>query len=299
MTAIIPEVLPPSGTLSPERWQFVETTYVPHNDVTKDEADELRFNDLLTGLKKQRKQTEAEIKAFLVYYDALIARYKEEQPRGEDGQFTASTRPTLPEAFNAIGLKYEAERKRHQRYLLAAKTPKLRDPKPPSFEEGDFIEYAGEEFVFIGNSEPGKAEIVPLGRRLDDAITVPTDSLARRPVKRVEWNDLVLCIDDNKMYRYTDNGFHEEDNSALLKQKRDRDNAEVAAVEKRSREAAEKKADEKASANSKLQAEVADRDRRVVAEKPNRWPKPPRPKKPEETKAQLEADKNMAEEVRQ
>src|SRR5262249_5721620 len=81
--------------------------------------------------------------------------------------------------------------------------------------------------------EPGRAKIMPLGGSPDDVTTMPTNSLKRRPVKKIKFNDLVQCTDDGKLYRYTDSGFQQEDNSGLLQQVKARDDAEYAAAVKK------------------------------------------------------------------
>jgi hypothetical protein len=54
-------IIPPSGTLVPSGFVFLETSYEPHQDVTPEEVASLSDNDLLTGLKKQRKRTQEEL----------------------------------------------------------------------------------------------------------------------------------------------------------------------------------------------------------------------------------------------
>src|SRR5262249_31049177 len=201
---VIVEVLPPDGTIVPSGdWQFRETPYEPDPNLTRQQADLLPFDDLLTCVKKSGTKAVALGKVHIMCHEALIARFKEAQTHDENGQFLPRG-VTLPKAFAAIGLNYETERKRYQRWVKATKTPKLPAPQRPT-SVGQFVENAdGKEFVFIGK-ELGKAKIIPLGGSPDDATTVPTISLVRRPVKKIKFNDLVLCTDDGKLYRYTDN----------------------------------------------------------------------------------------------
>jgi hypothetical protein len=112
-------IIPPSGTVVPNGFVFVETTYEPNPYVSPQEVAALSDNALLTGLKKQRKRTQEELDAFVVFFDEALARFSDEQPRTAGGQFQRGDKPTLPEAFAAIGLNYETERKRKQRYLAA------------------------------------------------------------------------------------------------------------------------------------------------------------------------------------
>ena len=117
---IIPEVLPASRDIvAAGEWKFEETSYEPPAKVTAREVALLSDNDLLTGFKHQHKRTQAELDAFVIFYDEIVARFKGAQLRGADGQFQSSGRPTLKEALDAIGLNYEAARKRKQRYVAA------------------------------------------------------------------------------------------------------------------------------------------------------------------------------------
>jgi hypothetical protein len=270
------EPKPPSGTFVPNGG-FVETDYEPHAGVTKEELARLSPNDLWTAIRKQRRKTREEMSTYLLYFDEAVRRWKVTQERTDAGQFAPKDQPTLPEAFKAIGRNYEAERKKAQRYLSELNGRRTR--KSPSFEEGDFVQNGdGDEFVFIGQPKPGEAEIVPLGGNLADAQIVPMASVTRRVPVKVKWNDLILCTDDNKLYRCTGtSGIQEEhDNSALLKQVREREQAEFDALQEQRRQAEQAKANERAQGHSKLQAEVGDRDRSTVAAKPKEYPRPKR-----------------------
>jgi hypothetical protein len=243
---IIPEVLPPvpDNDVRDGDWKFTETSYELDPNITLEQLDLLPLNDQLTSYKKTRTKALVNTKLLIMCFEALRARFKEEQPRDESGQF----RPvgvTLEKAFKAIGLVYETEYKRYQRWVTAAKTPKLPAPKRPS-SAGEFVENAdGEEFVFVGN-EPGKAKIVPLGGSLDEATTVPFNSLVRRRIKKVKLNDLILCTDNQKLYRCTDSGIYEENQAGLLLQQvKDRDDAEFEAAQKKSQQREEAAAKDK------------------------------------------------------
>ena len=96
----------------------------------------------------------------------LPERHRQARLRGADGQFQSSGRPTLKEALDAIGLNYETARKRKQRYLAVLNT-QLRLLKPPTLDDGEVAMTADYgEVVVVGESKPGKVEIVPLGGKL-------------------------------------------------------------------------------------------------------------------------------------
>jgi hypothetical protein len=161
-----------------------------------EEVVSLSDNDLLTGLKKQRKRTQEELDAFVVFFEEAVARYSDEQPRTASGQFQRSYEPTLPEAFAAIGLNYETERKRKQRYL-AAMSLRFTMPKPLQLAEGDTVKLkdkgsdAEYTVVNVHGSAP-KVDVVPKGSGNGKATTVPTDSLKKvKPsVKKIKVGDL-------------------------------------------------------------------------------------------------------------
>jgi hypothetical protein len=137
-----------------------------------------------------------------------------------------------------MGLNYETEKKRYQRWVQAGKTPKLlHDPKLPSFPQGTIVKDktlpagASPEFTVVGDpNKAGEPELVPEGGDLTDAVRVPATWLVRVRFKKVATNDLILCDDNKKVYRYTGKGVLQlVDNSALLKQVRKRDDAEFEA----------------------------------------------------------------------
>jgi hypothetical protein len=176
-------IIPPSGTLVPSGFVFVETSYEPNQDVTREDVASLSDNDLLTGLKKQRKRTQEELDAFVVFFEEAVARYSDEQPRAASGKFLRSDKPTLPEAFAAIGLNYETERKRKQRYL-AAMSVRFTMPKPLQLAEGDTVKLKDKEsdaeytVVNVHGSAP-KVDVVSKGSANGKTTTVSTDSLKK------------------------------------------------------------------------------------------------------------------------
>jgi hypothetical protein len=266
-------IIPPSGTLVPSGFVFVETSYEPNQDVTSEEVTSLSDNDLLTGLKKQHKRTQEQLDAFVVFFDEVVARYSDEQPRTATGEFQCGDRPTLPEAFAAISLNYETERKRKQRYL-AAMSVRFTVPKPLQLAEGDTVklkdgsdstEYA---VVNLHRSVP-KADVVSKGSVSGKVITFPTDSLKKvKPlVRKVKVGDLILCGDNGAEYQYVGGGkFSRTKTLTLLEQKRE---GELAAIKaKKEREAA--KAEEKKRQQELRKAEAARRDLERIAEKKRR-----------------------------
>ena len=266
-------IIPPSGTLVPSGFVFLETSYEPHQDVTPEEVASLSDNDLLTGLKKQRKRTQEELDAFVVFFEEAVARYSDEQPRTASGQFQRSYKPTLPEAFAAIGLNYETERKRKQRYL-AAMSVRFTMPKPLQLAEGDTVKLkdkgsdAEYTVVNVHGSAP-KVDVVPKGDGNGETITLPTDSLkkVKPPIKKVKVGDLIVCDDNGTEYQYVGGGkFSRTKTPTLLEQKRERELAAIKA--KKDREAA--KAEEKKRQQELRNAEAARRDLEKIAEKERR-----------------------------
>ena len=266
-------IIPPSGTLVPSGFVFLETSYEPHQDVTPEEVASLSDNDLLTGLKKQRKRTQEELDAFVVFFEEAVARYSDEQPRTASGQFQRSYKPTLPEAFAAIGLNYETERKRKQRYL-AAMSVRFTMPKSLQLAEGDTVKLKDKgsdteyTVVNVHGSAP-KVDVVPKGTANGKATTVPTDSLKKvKPsVKKIKAGDLIVCDDNGTEYKYEGNGkFSRTKTPTLLEQKRERELAAIKA--KKDREAA--KAEEKKRQQELSNAEAARRDLEKIAEKERR-----------------------------
>ena len=301
-------IIPPSGTVVPNGFVFVETAYEPHVTVTQEEVVNLSDSDLLTGLKKQRKRTQEELDAFVVFFDETVGRFKDVQQRGADGQFQPGVKPTLPEAFAAIGLHYETERKRKQRYLTAKNT-KLRLRGQLKLKEGDIVEDAATEYCVLSKpTKSGQVEIAPTGGTVDDAVTLPIKSLAKTPVKTIELNDLILCVDTGKQYRYIGKGLLKSFNVwPLIKQKQGRDAAAIAVQQEQMMQAAQAKLEDKARHNDLLKDEMTNRDRRLVTTRPEkdkksspnptaaRAQKSAKPEKPK-TKAELEAEKKKAEE---
>jgi len=272
-----------------------------------EEVTKLSDDDLLTGLKKQHSKTKQEIEAYLIYFDETVRRFSAAQPRSEGGQFEHKDQPTLPEAFDAIGRNYETERKRASRYRNAKNT-RLRRLNPPSFDEGEIVKDVNfAECVFISEPKAGKAEIAPVGGRLDDVTTVPANSLVRVRVKRIELNDLILCADDDKQYRYIGKGLLEcLDISALIKQKQERDAAAIRERQEQTIANAKATVAGKARHNAGLREEITKRDHLLVTEKPGKHrkrshkPKAARAEKPTDpkpkSKADLDKEKQKAEE---
>ena len=266
-------IIPPSGTLVPSGFMFVETTYEPRQNVTPDEVAGLSDNDLLTGLKKQRNRTQDELDAFVLFFDEAVVRFSDEQPRAASGQFQRSDKPTLPEAFAAIGLNYETERKRKQRYLAAMRV-RFAMQKPLQLSEGDTVkpkDGAGDTEYMVVNvhkSAP-KVDVVPKGSASGNAVTFATESLKRvKPtIKKVKVGDLILCEDKGAEYTYEGNGkFTRTKTPTALEQKRERELASIKA--KKEREIA--KLEEKKRQQELRKAEAARRDLEKIAEKERR-----------------------------
>lgn len=266
-------IIPPSGTSVPSGFVFVETTYEPRPNITADEVVRLSDNDLLTGLKKQHKRTQEEMDAFLLFFDEALARFSDEQPRTAGGQFQRGNKPTLPEAFAAIGLNYETERKRKQRYL-AAMSVRFKMPKPLQLTEGDRVkpkDGAGDAeytVVNVHQSAP-KVDIVPKGDDSGKVITLPTDSLKKinPPIRKVRVGDLLLCDDNGTEYQYVGGGkLSRTKTPTLLEQKRERELAAIKA--KKDRQVA--KSEEKKREQELRKAEAARRDLEKIAEKEHR-----------------------------
>jgi hypothetical protein len=141
---------------------------------------------------------------------------------------------------------------------------------------------------------------------VDDAVTLPIKSLAKTPVKTIELNDLILCADTGKQYRYIGKGLLKSfDVWPLIKQKQGRDAAAIAVQQEQMMQDAQAKAEDKARHNDLLKVEMTNRDRRLVTTRPEkdkksspnpkaaRAQKPAKPEKPK-TKAELEAERKKA-----
>jgi hypothetical protein len=117
--------------------------------VTAEEAVRLADNSLLTCLKKQHRKTIEEREAFLVYFAETMRRFSRPRLRDANGKFVSDGKPTVPEAFAAIGLSFEAEQKRSERYRKQLK--ELAELAAPSLTEGseESPEFSlGEEVCF-------------------------------------------------------------------------------------------------------------------------------------------------------
>lgn len=266
-------IMPPSGTLVPIGFMFVETTYEPRQNVTPDEIAGLSDNDLLTGLKKQRNRTHEELDAFVIFFDEAVVRFSDEQPRTASGHFERSNQPTLPEAFAAIGLNYETERKRKQRYLAAMRV-RFAMPKPLQLSEGDTVKPkdgsgdAEYTVVNVHQSAP-KVDVVPKGSASVNSVTFATESLKRvKPtIKKVRVGELILCQDKGAEYKYEGNGkFTRTKTPTALEQKRERELASIKA--KKEREVA--KLEEKKRQQELRKAEAARKELEKIAEKERR-----------------------------
>ena len=286
VTAITPtEVLPPSGADVPNG--FVETDYEPRPDVTPDDVAKLPDNDLLTGLKKQYRRTRQEMEVYLVYYDEAVRRFDVEQTRSDGGQFERKDKP-LVKAFEAIGRHWETERKRAWRYRNALKTRlQLSESGGPTagqrkFQEWDFVEDAnsGEQIV-VGKSKLGHVEVVPVGGTLEDAKVVPTSSLTRVPVTTIAPNQLILCDDNGKRYKYVGNGNLKcVEMPKLVKQVQDRGANAIKARQEQMTRDAQAATEEKANRDKMRKADDCRNALDLITEKPNGT----------KTKAQLEAE---------
>jgi len=211
--------------------------------------------------------------AFLLFFDEALARFSDEQPRSAGGQFQRSDKPTLPEAFAAIGLNYETERKRKQRYLDAMRV-RFTIAKPLRLTEGDTVKpkHEGDDaeytVVNVHESAP-KVDVVPKGGGSGKVITLPTDSLkkVKLAIRKIKVGDLLLCDDNGAEYQYIGGGKLSRTNTPmLLEQKRERELAAITA--KKEREAA--KAEEKKRQQELRKAEAARRDLESIAERDSR-----------------------------
>lgn len=250
-------IIPPPGTVVPSGFVFIETIYEPDVNVTEEEVAKLSDNDLLTGLKKQRKRTQAELDAFIMLYDEVVARYSEVQSRTDGGQFQHRDKPTLPEAFAAIGLSYETERKRRQRYL-AATNVRFATPKPRQLAAGDPIQTRDTgtkgEVEKVHETAP-KADVLFEGAQF--AVTVPTASLKKIPVRKMEYGNLFIDAASGAQYRYVSDGkLSRTQTPDYLQRKQQRELAAITA--KKEREAA--KVEEKRLQKELRKAEAARRD---------------------------------------
>lgn len=146
--APVPTLVGGGKTIS---FKFTETADEPSVHVTAEEAARLEDNSLLTCLKKQYRKTNDDREAFLVYYEETVRRFARPRLRDANGHFVSDGKPTLPEAFAAIGLSFEAEQKRSERYkkklkeLAELATPALTE-EPESLQEFS----NGEEVYFPG-----------------------------------------------------------------------------------------------------------------------------------------------------
>ncbi len=235
-------IIPPPGTLVPSGFVFVETIYEPDVNVTEEEVAKLSDNDLLTGLKKQRKRTQAAMDAFIVFYDEVVARYSEVQPRTDKGQFQRCDKPTLSEAFAAIGLRYETERKRRQRYLSAINV-RIAAPRPPQLCAGDPIQTRDTgtkgEVGKVHETAP-KADVIFEGAQY--AVTVPTSSLKKIPARKINYGDVFIDVVSGAQYRYVNDGkLSRTQTPDYLQRKQQRELARIEASQKRERAKAEEK----------------------------------------------------------
>jgi hypothetical protein len=139
------------GSGKAAKFTFTETADEPSVHVTAEEAAHLEDNSLLTCLKKQHRKTIEEREAFLVYFAETVRRFSRPRLRDGDGKFVSDGKPTLPEAFTAIGLSFDAEQKRSERYrkqlreLAELAAPVLTDgsEESPNFSLGEEVSFAG------------------------------------------------------------------------------------------------------------------------------------------------------------
>jgi hypothetical protein len=276
-------VTPALGTIVPnaKEFTFAETNYEPTDGLTQDTMMTLSDNDLLTGCKKQFaitaksfKPFKRELETLVMFFDAIVERFKDQ---GRNGA-AREGRPTLPEAFFAIGWNYEAARKMKQRFL-AAKDPiptYAPTPRPLQLTEGDLVMEQGKDGVFtvvnVYAPSPANTPTVDIVPREDDKAkprTITTQSLKKVtvPIKKIEVGNLILCNDTGTEYRYEGHGkFVRTDTKTLQEQRRDRELATIKA--KRDGEAA--KAAEKARQKELRKAEAARSDLDKIAEKERR-----------------------------
>jgi hypothetical protein len=205
-----------SCVTAPVTYEFNETAYEPPLEISQKEISRLTDNDLLTGLKKQYDNTRMTYEGYkhdggnlVLFIDTVIARYKDARVAGakRDGK------PTVREAFAAIGWSYDAARQAKSRFkqnLLPqyAKRPRLK------LAAGDVVkDGSGNEYV-VDHNHVTVDFVELLGEDGDGATRViaPIYDLDGDPIfkkvnpRKVKVGDRLLCQDNGKEYVYSGGG---------------------------------------------------------------------------------------------
>lgn len=197
-------------------YEFNETAYEPPLEISQEEISKLTDNDLLTGLKKQYDNTRMTYEGYkhdggnlVLCIDTVIARYKDQHVAGakRDGK------PTVREAFAAIGWSYDAARKAKSR-LKQNLLPEHAKKTQLKLAAGDVVkDKDGNKFVVDHNHVT--ADKVELLCEDGDGVTKVTkpvydadgDPLFKKVnPRKVKVGDRVLCEDNGKEYVYRGDG---------------------------------------------------------------------------------------------
>jgi hypothetical protein len=259
-----------AATIVPPEFRFIETQYeLPEDGETAEKLSKLSQDDLLTGGAKLYRKTRVsfgyacrDMSALVPIIDAFIARFKDERvSKNRDGK------PTVREAFLAIGWNYEAARKMRQRCRAVTNGLPAFVPtsKPKQLCDGSTVQQEGDTtpYVVLSRPQSGEVEIVPEGASsLADAKIVPTEIVRRVCVKKIRANDLIRDENGNE-YRYIGGGVLKRTNTPALAEKRDR---EVAAIAKAREDLATSLMEEKKRQAELPKAEAARHEFEGIAE---------------------------------
>jgi len=201
---------------TPVTYEFNETAYEPPLEISQEEISKLTDNDLLTGLKKQYANTRMTYEGckqdgdnLVLFIDTVIARYKDQHVAGakRDGK------PTVREAFAAIGWSYDAARQAKSRLkqnLLPerAKKPRLK------LAAGDVVKDEDDNKYVVEHNHV-TADKVELLCNDGDGVTTVTkpvyddrgDPLFKKVnPRKVKVGDRMRCEDNGKEYVYSRGG---------------------------------------------------------------------------------------------
>src|SRR5258708_6549606 len=291
-----------AGTIVPAEFSFIETQYQPPvAGVTAEELSKLSQDDLFTGCAKQYRKTRVsfgfagrDLTTLVAFVDYIIDTYKDERVSKRNGK------PTVRDAFLAIGWNYEAARKMRQRYRAAMRA--LPDyaptPKPKQLSDGSTVQQEGDitQYVVLGRPQPGEVEIVPEGASsLADAKTVSAEVVSRVSVKKIKANDLIRDDNGNE-YRYIGGGVLKRMNTPAIAEKRDR---EAAAIAKAREDRTTALAEEQRRKAELHKAQAAQRDIERIAEAKAHTAAEAKKKAEKKVKETAEAAKKAAKNVKQ
>jgi hypothetical protein len=283
------------GTNVPTQFRFTETQYEPSDTVTIKGLCELSQDDLLTGLKKQYGKSRTsygqfgrDLGALVKFYDAVVALCScERVSKNRNGK------PTLEQAFLAVGWNYEAARKMKQRYMasMTALPAYAATPKPPQLSSGDAVKAGNGAKGVVQNVHQSvdKADVLFEGR--EKTVTLPTCELKKVivAVKKIKAGERLLDQDSGAEYIYEGNGkISRTKTPTLLEKHRERELTAIKA--KQERENA--KAEEKKRQADLRNAEAAHRDlEKIAAAKAKKGAAPKKKAGAAATKAIKQADK--------